>query len=297
MAHQFILTFGRHPANSTDIVMKKTNTPSQLKTIILVAAYAHSIMASGLIYAQNAAPQVVVATPATPATPTQTPAGGGGGGSSQSRAGGPVTLNFSNAEIDAVARTIAVISNRNVVVDPRVKGVMSLVTTSPVTPAQALRLFSLQLRTQGFALVESAGLYLVVPEADAKLQSGTVSTEPVKNASGQIITQIFRLNHETANNLVPVLRPLISPNNTINVNPGNNSLIITDYADNLQRIATIIAALDVANATGVEIIRLQHTIATDLAPLINRLIDAGAGGAAAAGQAATPERSAPDHRT
>ena len=182
---------------------------------------------------------------------------------------------------------MAVITGRNVVVDPRVKGVMTLVTTTAVTPAQALRLFSSQLRTQGFALVESAGLYLVVPEADAKLQSGTVSAGAVPAANGQIITQIFRLNHETANNLVPVLRPLISPNNTINVNPGNNSLIVTDYADNLQRIGTIIAALDVANATGVEIIRLQYAIATDLAPLVNRLIDSGLAGGAGAGQADT----------
>ena len=203
------------------------------------------------------------------------------------RSGGPVTLNFANAEIDAVARTMAVITGRNVVVDPRVKGVMTLVTTTAVTPAQALRLFSSQLRTQGFALVESAGLYLVVPEADAKLQSGTVSAGAVPAANGQIITQIFRLNHETANNLVPVLRPLIGPNNTINVNPGNNSLIVTDYADNLQRIGTIIAALDVANATGVEIIRLQYAIATDLAPLVNRLIDSGLAGGAGAGQADT----------
>ncbi len=207
--------------------------------------------------------------------------------SQPARTGGPVTLNFANAEIDAVARTMAVITGRNVVVDPRVKGTMTLVTSSPVTPAMALRQFSSQLRTQGFALVESSGLYLVVPEADAKLQSGTVSAGAVPAASGQIITQIFRLNHETANNLVPVLRPLISPNNTINVNPGNNSLIVTDYADNLQRIGTIIAALDVANATGVEIIRLQHAIATDLAPLVLRLIESGAAGAAAQGQADT----------
>jgi general secretion pathway protein D len=191
-----------------------------------------------------------------------------------------VTLNFANAEIEAVARTMATITGRNVVVDPRVKGTMTVVTTSPVTPTQALRLFSVQLRTQGFALVESAGLYLVVPEADAKLQSGAVSAGRAPAANGQIQTQIFRLNHETANNLVPVLRPLITPNNTINVNPGNNSLIITDYADNLQRIGTIIAALDVANATGVEIIRLQHAIATDLAPLVTRLIDSGAAGGA-----------------
>lgn len=196
----------------------------------------------------------------------------------------PVTLNFSNAEIEAVARTMAVITGRNVVVDPRVKGTMTLVTSSPVLPAQALRQFSVQLRIQGFALVESAGLYLVVPEGEAKLQSAMVSAEAVPAASGQISTQIFRLSHETASNLVPVLRPLISPSNTINVSPGTNSLIITDYTDNLQRIATIIAALDVTNGTGVEIIRLQHAIATDLVPLIVRLIDTGNTAGAGQGQ-------------
>ena len=270
--------------------------------IILIAVCAHIYWATGQLYAQTAMPMMPSSTPAptfvpvAPLAPVAAPAaapvavGSGVANATQSRVGGPVSLNFSGADIDAVARTMAVISGRNVVVDPRVKGVMSLVTTSAVTPAQALRLFSLQLRTQGFALVESSGLYVVVPEADAKLQSGTVAVGPVRNPGGQIQTQIFKLNHETANNLVPVLRPLISPNNTINVNPGNNSLIITDYADNLQRIGTIIASLDVANATGVEIIRLQYAIATDLAPLVIRLIDSGVAGGAAAGQADTTFR-------
>ena len=139
----------------------------------------------------------------------------------------PVTLNFNNAEIEAVAKTLATLSGHNVVVDPRVKGTITLTSTVPVAPAQALRLFAAQLRTQSFALVESAGLYLVVPEADAKLQSGGVSAGAVPASNGQILTQIFQLNHESANNLVPILRPLISPNNTVNVNPGTNALVIT----------------------------------------------------------------------
>ena len=259
--------------------------------MLVIASYALNTLASGYLMAQTMpngelapaglpAPAMAPRKPASVNTTASVIA-------TTNRAGGPVTLNFSNAEIDAVARTMAVITGKNVVVDPRVKGTMTLVTNSPVTPAQALRQFSSQLRTQGFALVESAGLYLVVPEADAKLQSGGVYAGAAPGASGQIITQIFRLNHETANNLVPVLRPLISPNNTINVNPGNNSLIITDYADNLQRIGTIIASLDVANATGVEIIRLQHAIATDLAPLVTRLMESGSGGGGAVGQADT----------
>lgn len=208
------------------------------------------------------------------------------------RPGEPVTLNFANAEIEAVARTMATITGRNVVVDPRVKGQLTLITERAVTPAAAFQQFLAALRLQGFTVVESAGLYKVVPEADAKLQGGSVSVTrggAPGPGGGQIVTQIFKLNYENAANLVPVLRPLISPNNTINVNPGNNSLVITDYADNLQRLARIVAAMDVSNASDVEVIPLKNAVAADLAPLVARLIDGGsaAGPAAAQGQTDT----------
>ncbi|MGE0499098.1 MAG: type II secretion system secretin GspD [Ramlibacter sp.] len=202
--------------------------------------------------------------------------------------GEPITLNFANAEIEAVARTMAAITGRSIVVDPRVKGTMNLNTEKPVSASAAYNQFLATLRLSGYTVVESGGLYKVVPEADAKLQGGAVQTGTVTSGGSQIVTQIFRLNYETANNLVPILRPLISPNNTINVNPGNNSLVITDYADNLQRLGRIIAALDVSNATDVEILPLKHALASDLAPLVARLIEAGGTtGAPAAGQADT----------
>ena len=239
-----------------------------------IAASALLASASGLIHAQTAVDT----------------------GTASVRPGEPVTLNFVNAEIEAVARTMATITGRNVVVDPRVKGVLNLVTERAVRPAAAFQQFLAALRLQGFTVVEAAGLYKVVPEADAKLQAGSVSVARAGGsgpAGGQIVTQIFKLNYESAGNLVPVLRPLISPNNTININPGTNALVITDYADNLQRLGKIIAAMDVANASDVEVIALQNAIATDLAPLVARLIDSGSSAgaiAAAPGQSDTSFR-------
>ena len=189
----------------------------------------------------------------------------------------PVTLHFNNAEIEAVARTLATLTGRNVVLDPRVKGTLSLNIDQAVSPQEAFNQFAAQLRLQGFAVVQADGLYKIVPEADAKLQTAGVSAGAVAGGSNQIVTQIFRLNHENANNLVPVLRPLISPNNSLNVNPGTNSLVITDYADNLRRISRIIAALDVANASDVEVIPLRHALASELAPMVTRLLESGGG--------------------
>ena len=187
----------------------------------------------------------------------------------------PITLNFAGAEIEAVARTMAAITGRSIVVDPRVKGTINLSTERPVPPQVAYNQFLATLRLSGYTVVESGGLLKVVPEADAKLQGGSVAIGAPTVGGSQVVTQIFRLNYETANNLVPILRPLISPNNTINVNPGNNSLVITDYADNLQRIARIVAALDVSNATDVEVLPLRHALASDLAPVVQRLAESG----------------------
>jgi general secretion pathway protein D len=194
------------------------------------------------------------------------------------RRGEPITLNFTNAEIESVARTMAVVTGRDVVVDPRVKGTINLQTDRAISPAAAFNQFAAALRLQGFAIVQSEGLYKVVPEADAKLQSNAVSTSTPATATlsgNQIVTQVFKLNYEPANNLLPVLRPLIAPNNTINVNPGNNSLVITDYAENMRRLARIIAALDVPNASDIEVIPLKHSVATDLVPVLTRLVDGG----------------------
>ena len=196
--------------------------------------------------------------------------------------GEPVTLNFVNADIEAVSRAMAAILRQQFVVDPRVKGTMTLYSEKALAPQEAYLNYLAALRGQGYTVVEVGGLFKVVPEADAKVQSGTVSVGEVSRRGDQVLTQIYRLTHENANNLVPVLRPLISPNNTINANPGNNTLVITDYADNLQRIGKIIAAMDTPAVGDVEVVTLKHAVASDIAVLVQRLTDTTGGAAAGA---------------
>ncbi len=191
------------------------------------------------------------------------------------KSGAQVTLNFVNADIEAVTRAMGAMLDRQFIVDPRVKGNITVYSETPLTVREAYLNYLAALRGLGFTVVENAGLLKVVPEADAKLQAGTVSIGPVQQRGDQILTQIFKLNHENPNNLVAVLRPLISPNNTINANPGSNTLVITDYADNLARLGKIIAALDQPAASEIEVVALKHGLATDMAPLVQRLADSG----------------------
>ena len=192
------------------------------------------------------------------------------------RSRAPVTVNFVNADIEAVTRAFAAMIERPILVDPRVKGSVTVYSEQPQSVREAYASFQAALRGLGFAVVESGGLLKLVPEAEAKLQAGTVSVGEVGPRGDQVITQIFPLRHESPNNLVAVLRPLISANNTINASVGSNSLIITDYADNLQRLGKIVSALDQPSATDIEVVTLQYAVAADLAPLVQRLEGGGA---------------------
>jgi general secretion pathway protein D len=198
------------------------------------------------------------------------------------RSRAPVTVNFVNADVEAVSRAFAAMIDRPIVVDPRVRGQITVYSEQPQSIRDAFNSYQSALRGLGFAVVESGGVLKVVPEADAKLQAGTVAVGEVPVRGDTVITQIFPLRYENPNNLIAVLRPLISANNTINASPGSNALVITDYAENLQRIARMIAALDLPAGTDVEVIPLQYAVAADLAPLVQRLSD-GSGAAAVPG--------------
>lgn len=211
----------------------------------------------------------------------------------------PITLNFKEAEIDSVVGAFGHLLNRTFIVDPRVRGKITLETPKPVSRTLAFDLLKTVLRQQGFAIIDTGSLVKVVPEADAKLQSGPVEAGRVPSRTGdEIITQVFNLNHESATNLIPILRPLVSPNNTVTAFPNNNSLIITDYAANLNRLSRIIAALDNPRAgNDVEIVQVKNAVAIDIAMAVSRLLDdsarggqpgAAGGGGGAPGAATDP---------
>ncbi|NIF79860.1 type II secretion system protein GspD [Paraburkholderia sp. Cy-641] len=187
-----------------------------------------------------------------------------------------VTLNFVNADIDQVAKAIGAATGKTIIVDPRVKGQLNLVSENAVPEDQALKTLQSALRMQGFALVQDHGVLKVVPEADAKLQGVPTYVGNTPSARGdQVVTQVFTLKNESANNLLPVLRPLISPNNTVAAYPANNTIVVTDYADNVRRIAQIIAGVDSAAGQSVAVVQLKNANAIDIAQQMNKMLDPG----------------------
>src|SRR5690606_30420145 len=120
------------------------------------------------------------------------------------------------------------------------------------------------LRMQGFAVVDVGGVNRVVPEADAKTQGGQVLSPDRAVVAGEVVTRVFSLHYENAADMVPVLRPMVTPNNTIVAETGSNSLVITDYADNLQRIAQVLARIDTPMAINTDVIPIEYGVALDV---------------------------------
>ncbi len=191
------------------------------------------------------------------------------------------TLNFVDADIESVIAAVGDYTNTTFIIDPRVKGTITLVSEKPLTKSQAFELLTSVLRLRGYTVVTGNGYTKVVPEAEGKLQATPIQAGAVRG--DQIATQIFHLNFESAANLVTVLRPLISPNNTINADPGNNTLIVTDYADNLLRLGKIIATLDGPAGNDLDVVPIRYAVATDIAVMVNRLLEPGGTGAGDAG--------------
>lgn len=186
-------------------------------------------------------------------------------------------LNFVNADIESVVRGLGKITGRNFVLDPRVKGVVNVVSSSPVSPALAYEIVLAALRLQGFTAVEQGGATLILPEADAKFRGSPVSARAKLAGGEHLVTQVFNIKYESATLLVPIIRPLVAPNNPVTAYPGTNTIVITDYAENIRRIAQIIEGIDQPSAFEPIVIPVKHGSATELAAAVTRILSEGAG--------------------
>ncbi len=184
-----------------------------------------------------------------------------------------VTLNFVNADVISVIKAVGKITGKNFLIDPRVRGTINIVSSTPVSRSLIYPILLSALRLQGYAAVESNGITKILPEADAKQNSGTVFLERNPSHGGELVTQVYALKNQSASQLLPVLRPLIAPNNAITAYPNGNALVITDYSDNLKRIDSILDAID--QSGGPEIVPLLHASAFDLAQTVNKLMNDG----------------------
>ena len=183
-----------------------------------------------------------------------------------------VFLSFVDTDIESVIKAIGQISNKNFLIDPKVKGTININTTRPVPKAMAYQILLSALRVQGFTAVESNGITSIVPELDAKTRF-TPSLANGKQETMQIATQVYVLKNESANNVITIVKPIMSANSVITAYPSNNSLIVTDYTDNLAKISKLIRSIDLEHRGENSIVQLKFASAFELSQIITKIIN------------------------
>ena len=211
--------------------------------------------------------------PPPPVAPVPPPAASPGvpaNSKTQTLKPGEVLLNFQAAEIQGVVKAVGQMTGRNFLLDPRVKGQITIISARPVTTTAAYQIFLSALKAQGFTAVPGIGVTKIVPTTEAKANAD-VSVEGEPRGGEQIVTHVLIVQHTSATQMIPLLRPLMSPTSQLSSYEQANALIITDYADNIRRLMRIVEKIDQPVSSDVTIIGLKHASALDLADLVTRL--------------------------
>ena len=181
-----------------------------------------------------------------------------------------VTLNFSDADLVAVINSVSQITGKNFIIDPRVKGKVTVVSSKPLNENEVYSVFLSILQVHGFATVPTENAIKIIPDATAK-QSSTPSNPASRNPEDQLITRVLTIKHINAAQLVPILRPLVAQQGHLAAYPTTNVLIISDRASNILRIDRIIAEMDKEIDSDIEIIKLNHAFAAEVVRLLTGL--------------------------
>jgi len=201
---------------------------------------------------------------------------------------GEVLLNFQSADLSAVVKAMSQMTGRNMLIDPRVRGQVTIVSARPMPIQAAYQVFLSALKAQGFTAVEGPGdAVRIVPVAEAKASAPVNEQEGAPRGGEQIVTHVAIGQHVAVSQLQNVLRPLMSPTSQLSVYDPANALVITDYADNVRRLLRIIERIDQPAGTEVTVIPLQNASAIDVAELVVRL--SGTGVAAPGGIPGQPQ--------
>jgi len=197
-----------------------------------------------------------------------------------------VTLNLKDADIGALISTVAAVTNRNFIVDPRVKGKVTVISSRPMDSDEVYQVFLSILKVHGFAAVPSGEVIKIVPDVNAKQDGIPTASDSMPGRGDEMVTRVVQVDNVAAAQLVPILRPLVPQQGHLAAYPATNVLIISDRANNVERLLTIIRRIDKVSDSEIEVITLQYASAAEVVRVLTSLkrsVPSSKGAAGAAG--------------
>ena len=201
-----------------------------------------------------------------------------------------ITLNLKDADIVEVIALVSEVTGRNFIIDPRVRARVTVISAEPLTTDALYDTFLSVLAVNGFAAVPAGDVIKIVPEVNAR-HGGDM--QPAAAVPGEeIITQVIPVHNVPVAQMVGVLRPLVPQFGHIAAFPPSNMLIVSDRAENVERLMDIVRRIDLASDDEIEVVRLEHASALDAVRLLTALTQA-----QSRGEGATAPTIVADERT
>ena len=188
-----------------------------------------------------------------------------------------VRINMNNAEIRSVIQWVAEKTNKNFIIDPRVKGRISVLSNQPMSMDQAYQVFLTALDVYGFAAVESGNNVKIIPNAQAR-SSGLPIVETFNNPdadNSELVLHVIKVKNISANEVVTILRPLVPQTGHLGAFPTSNSVVIADRANNINRLSKLVSYIDSTGDLDIEVIQLTHATADDVVSVLQPLLKSG----------------------
>jgi general secretion pathway protein D len=183
--------------------------------------------------------------------------------------------NLRNADIRAVIAEVSRVTGKNFVIDPRVQGKISIVSSTPMSSNELYEVFLSVLQVSGYAAIPSGEIIKIIPNIDAKTQSSDLLNEMKTPPKGDdMMVAVVSVHYVPAEQLVPVLRPLMPQWSSVSAYGPSNMLILSGRANNISSLANIIKQVDNSNANGIDIVPLRHSLAMDIANTLKDLVKA-----------------------
>ena len=175
------------------------------------------------------------------------------------------TLNVQGADIRAFIQDISRSTGRTFIVDPGVTGTVTVSSDRNLSRAQLFEVFLSTLRANGLVVTPtSSGAYRISPAQGAAQGPSTVGNE-------RFSTEVFALRNIDAASAAETIRPLVGAQGQVLANPGANSIVVADFADNLARVRALIARIDV-DRTGFEVVTLENSSAREIAAVLQSVL-------------------------
>ncbi len=188
-----------------------------------------------------------------------------------------VTINFKDTDIREVAEMVSKVTGRNFLVDPRVKGKVTVISAEPIDGEQLYTTFLTILKTHGFIAIDQGTLVQILP-ASGEREHATFSESVRTDSSDDIVeVQVIPVKHVPAVQMVPILRPLVEKEGHLAAHANSNSLIVAASRRTINKIHDMLETLDQATESQIDTIKLHHADASEIVKTLQTLVTAGTG--------------------